>query len=103
PNTRTAIYEILPNRITLGYIYDRDSGELVQTEGSFAQSVNDLVVRTTLNGMLGGASEEVLQGFSDVQQRRTDRFTFRKGNLEGTIERNKYDRIYIGVWEENLH
>ncbi|NJK76085.1 MAG: protein kinase, partial [Microcoleus sp. SU_5_6] len=103
PNTRTAIYEILPNRITLGYIYDRDSGELVQTEGSFAQSVNDLVVRTTLNGMLGGASEEVLQGFSDVHQRRTDRFTFRKGNLEGTIERNKYDRIYIGVWDENLH
>jgi eukaryotic-like serine/threonine-protein kinase len=103
PNTRTAIYEILPNRITLGYIYDRTTDELVQTEGSFAQSVNDLVVRTTLNGMLGGASEEVLQGFSDVQQRRTDRFTFRKGNLEGTIERNKYDRIYIGVWEENLH
>ncbi|MCU0545761.1 MAG: protein kinase [Oscillatoriaceae cyanobacterium Prado104] len=103
PNTRTAIYDLQPDRITLGYIYDRDTDELVQTEGSFAQSVDDLVVKTALNGMLGGANEEILQGFRDVQQRRTDRFTFRKGTLEGTIERNERDRIYIGVWDENLH
>ncbi|MBE9187128.1 protein kinase [Microcoleus sp. LEGE 07076] len=103
PNTRTALYEILPNRITLGYIYDRDSDKLVQTEGSFAPSVDDLVVRTALNGMVGGANREILQGFRDVQQRRTNRFTFRKGSLEGTIERNQRDRIYIGVWDDNLH
>lgn len=103
PNTRTALYEILPNRITLGYIYDRDSDRLVQTEGSFAQSVDDLVVRTALNGMLGGADRDIMQGFRDVQQRRTNRFTFRKGSLEGTIERNERDRIYIGVWDDNLH
>ena len=103
PNTRTALYEILPNRITLGYIYDRDSGQLVQTEGSFAPSVDDLVVRTALNGMVGGASREILQGFQDVQQRRTNQFTFKKGSLEGTIERNERDRIYIGVWDDNLH
>ncbi|MEK0196262.1 serine/threonine protein kinase, partial [Microcoleus anatoxicus PTRS1] len=36
PNTRTALYDLVPNQITLGYIYDRDSGQLVQTEGSFA-------------------------------------------------------------------
>ncbi|MEG4290837.1 protein kinase [Microcoleus sp. C2C3] len=103
PNTRTALYEILPNRITLGYIYDRDSGQLVQTEGSFAPSVDDLVVRTALNGMVGGASREILQGLGDVQQRRTNQFTFKKGSLEGTIERNERDRIYIGVWDDNLH
>jgi serine/threonine-protein kinase len=103
PNTRTALYEILPNRITLGYIYDRDSGQLVQTEGSFARSVDDLVVRTALNGMVGGASREILQGFRDVQQRRTNQFKFKKGSLEGTIERNERDRIYIGVWDDNLH
>lgn len=103
PNTRTALYELLPNRITLGYIYDRDSDKLVQTEGSFAPSVDDLVVKTALNGMVGGADREILQGFRDVQQRRTNRFTFRKGSLEGTIERNERDRIYIGVWDENLH
>jgi eukaryotic-like serine/threonine-protein kinase len=103
PNTRTALYEILPNRITLGYIYDRDSGDLVQTEGSFAPSVDDLVVRTALNGMVGGADREILQGFRDVEQRRRNRFTFKKGSLEGTIERNERDRIYIGVWDDKLH
>lgn len=103
PNTRTALYDLVPNQITLGYIYDRDSGELVQTEGSFAQSVDDLVVRTALNGMLGGADREIMQGFRDVQQRRSNRFTFRKGSVEGAIERNERDRIYIGVWDDNLH
>ncbi len=103
PNTRTALYDLVPNQITLGYIYDRDSGELVQTEGSFAQSVDDLVVRTALNGMLGGANREIMQGFRDVQQRRSNRFTFRKGSVEGAIERNERDRIYIGVWDDNLH
>jgi hypothetical protein len=103
PNTRTALYELLPNRVTLGYIYDRSSEKLVQTEGSFAQSVDDLVVRTALNGMVGGADQEILQGFRDVQQRRINRFNFQKGSLKGTIERNERDRIYIGVWDENLH
>ncbi|MEK0192700.1 serine/threonine protein kinase, partial [Microcoleus anatoxicus PTRS1] len=103
PNTRTALYDLVPNQITLGYIYDRDSGQLVQTEGSFAQSVDDLVVRTALNGMLGGADRDIMQGFRDVQQRRKSRFTFRKRALKGTIERNERDRIYIGVWDENLH
>lgn len=103
PNTRTALYDLLPDRITLGYIYDRDSDRLVQTEGSFAQSVDDLVVRTALNGMLGGADREIVQGFQEVQQRRTNRYTFRKGSLEGAIERNDRDRIYIAVWDDNLH
>jgi eukaryotic-like serine/threonine-protein kinase len=103
PNTRTTLYDLVPNQITLGYIYDRNSGQLVQTEGSFAQSVDDLVVRTTLNGMLGGADREIMQGFRDVQQRRSNRFTFRKGSVEGAIERNERDRIYIGVWDDKLH
>jgi eukaryotic-like serine/threonine-protein kinase len=102
-NTRTALYDLVPNRITLGYIYDRDSGKLVQTEGSFAQSVDYLVVKTALNGMLGGADEKVMEGFREVHQRRSERFTFRKGSVEGMIERNERDRIYIGIWDENLH
>jgi serine/threonine-protein kinase len=53
--------------------------------------------------MVGGASREILQGLGDVKQRRSNRFTFRKGSLEGMIERNERDRIYIGVWDDNLH
>ena len=103
PNTRTATYELLPNQITLGYIYDRDSGKLRQTEVSFAQSVDDLVMRTTLNGMLGGANNQIMEGFRSVEQRRTDRFDFTKDGLKGEIVRNDSDRIYIGVWDRDLH
>lgn len=38
-NTRAYVYDIQPNQITLGYLFDRDSGQLRQTEVSFAQSV----------------------------------------------------------------
>jgi eukaryotic-like serine/threonine-protein kinase len=103
PNTRTALYEIKPSEITLGYIYDRDRGKLRQTEASFAQSQSELLMRTTLNGMLQGTPETVEQGLRDVYDRASNRFEFRKGKLKGVIERNERDRIYIAVWDQKLH
>jgi serine/threonine-protein kinase len=103
PNTRTALYEIKPSEITLGYIYDRDTGKLRQTEASFAQSQGELLMRTTLNGMLQGTPPKVEQGLRDVYDRASNRFEFRKGKLKGVIERNERDRIYIAVWDQNLH
>ncbi len=94
PNTRTALYEIKPSEITLGYIYDHDTGKLRQTEASFAQSQGELLMRTTLNGMLQGTPENVEVGLRDVYDRASKRFEFRKGKLKGVIERNKRDRIY---------
>lgn len=103
PNTRTAMYEWGPEQVTLGYIYDRDTAVLRQTEASFAQSADELVMRTTLNGMLAGSTEEIEQGFREVYQRRTQEFSFRKGGLKGIIQRNDRDQIYMAVWDENLH
>ncbi|MEY3868633.1 MAG: hypothetical protein RLZZ338_2524 [Cyanobacteriota bacterium] len=103
PNTRTALYEIKPSEITLGYIYDRDTGKLRQTEVSFAQSQSELLMRTTLNGMLQGTPQKVEQGLRDVYDRALNRFEFRKGKFKGVIERNERDRIYIAVWDQKLH
>lgn len=103
PNTRTALYELLPEQITLRYIYDQDSGKLRQTEGSFSQSIDDLVVRTALNGMLGGTPADVERGFHKVRDRKSKQFTFQKGSLKGVIERNDRDRINIRIWDETLH
>jgi eukaryotic-like serine/threonine-protein kinase len=103
PNTRTALYEIKPSEITLGYIYDRATGNLRQTEVSFAQSQSELLMRTTLNGILQGTPETVELGLRDVYDRASNRFEFRKGNLKGVIERNERDRIYIAVWDQKLH
>lgn len=104
PGTRSAIYELVPNQITLAYQYDQESDRIRQTEAGFAQSVDPLMMRVTLNGMLDGKlSRSIEEGLTQVRNRELDRYEFQVGDLEGVIERNERDRIYIGVWEEDLH
>lgn len=103
-NTRAVIYEVEPERITLGYLYDRNTGQIRQTEVAFAQSVELEVIEATLRGMLGDRySDSINSGLQQVRQRQTNSYSFNTGNLKGTIERNNRDRIYIGVWEADLH
>ncbi|KJH72337.1 protein kinase domain-containing protein [Aliterella atlantica] len=103
-NTRAVIYEVEPERITLGYLYDRNSGQIRQTEVAFAQSVELEQMQATLRGMLGDRiTDNIIQGLQQVRSRRTNNYSFNTGNLEGTIERNERDRIYIGVWDADLH
>ncbi|MBE9180360.1 serine/threonine protein kinase [Oculatella sp. LEGE 06141] len=103
-NTRSALYELVPNQVTVAYLYDKDSDRVRQTEASFAQSVDPLVMRVTLNGMLNGqASESIEQGLAAVRQRETNEYSFSTGGVKGVIQRNDRDRIYIGVWDEDLH
>jgi serine/threonine-protein kinase len=103
-NTRSVTYELIPNQATLGYIYDRDTDRVRQTEASLAQSIDPLMMRVTLNGMLDGRmSEDIEEGLAQVRNRESDQYSFEMGDLEGVIERNERDRIYIGVWEEDLH
>jgi serine/threonine-protein kinase len=103
-NTYATIYDIKPDQVTLGYLFDRNSGHLRQTEVSFAQSVDTQVMQKTLEQMLNrNASAEINEGLQQVYQRRTNRYPFTIGELKGVIERNDRDRIYIGVWEADLH
>jgi len=51
-------------------------------------------------------SPEIRQGLTQVYQRQSNRYRFTSNNgspLKGVIERNERDRIYIGVWEADLH
>lgn len=103
-NTRSALYEVVPDRITLAYLYDRNTNQVRQTEVSFAQSVGDLTMQVTVNGMLGSrATPEIINGLKQVYRRERDRYRFQQGNLKGVIERNERDRIYVGVWDADLH
>ncbi|GAB1539346.1 hypothetical protein NUACC21_20120 [Scytonema sp. NUACC21] len=102
--THAYLYELEPNRIDLGYLFDRKTGVLRQTEVSFAQSVEPEVMRSTLQGMLGGnASGDIKQGLQQVYERQSSRYSFNVGKLEGVIERNREDQIYIAVWDGDLH
>ncbi|MEH2205778.1 MAG: protein kinase [Nostoc sp.] len=103
-NTRAVVYKLVPNKIDLGYLFDRNSKTLRQTEVSFAQSVDLEVMETTLNGMLAGqATEEIKQGLKQVQQRQSDNFSFKNGSVKGQIIRQECNFIYISIWDADLH
>jgi serine/threonine protein kinase, bacterial len=101
-NTRAFLYRLEEN-VDLGYLFDRNTGILRQTEVSFAQSVPPEVMQNTLQGMLRGqANNDIKQGLQRVRDRQTNRHSFNVGGLRGVIERNQQDRIYIGVWDADL-
>lgn len=103
-NTRAVTYVLVANQIELGYLFDRDSGVIRQTEVAFAQSVDFQVMLTTLEGILGNkATQEINQGLQQVQQRQLNSFRFSTGSLKGQIVRQDCDLIYISVWDANLH
>ncbi|HYW21460.1 MAG TPA: protein kinase [Nodularia sp. (in: cyanobacteria)] len=102
-NTRAVLYK-LEGSVDLGYLFDQKSGVLRQTEVAFAQSVPPEVMQSTLQGMLGGnANGDIKEGLQKVSDRQTRRYSFNVGGLKGVIERNQQDRIYIGVWDADLH
>ena len=103
-NTRSDLYEVIPDQVTLAYSYDRASNQVRQTEASFAPATDELLLRVTVNGMLGSqASSEIMAGLQRVYQRQSNRYSFQQGDLKGIIERNSRDRIYVAVWDADLH
>ncbi|GAX36515.1 serine/threonine-protein kinase [Nodularia sp. NIES-3585] len=101
--TRAFLYNLEDN-VDLGYLFDQKTGVLRQTEVSFPQSIQPEVMQRTLQGMLGGnANSDITQGLQRVRDRQTRRYSFNVGGLKGVIERNQQDRIYIGVWDADLH
>ncbi len=107
-NTRAVLYDdFVPGQVSLGYLYDPSSGRLRETEASFSDSVELTTMSRTLNQMLNGnSSRDIRQGLEAVYQGKSNRYTFvsgRENNLKGVIERNEPGRIYIAVWEADLH
>ena len=103
-NTESALYDLVPDQVTVAYIYDKDTRLVRQTEASLAQSVDRAVMEQTLNGMLGGQlTSSIQQQLSNVWSRKSNAESFSTGSLKGTIERNDRDRIYMAVWQSDLH
>ncbi|MDZ7963069.1 MAG: protein kinase [Aulosira sp. DedQUE10] len=103
-NTRAVTYKVVPNQIDVGYLFDRKTKALRQTEAAFAQSVDPQVMQNTLNGMLGGqATEDIKQGLQQIQSRKSDNFQFSQGSVKGQIVRQNCDFIYISIWDADLH
>jgi len=106
-NTRAALYQdFIPGQVDLGYLFDRTDGRLRQTEVTFSPTVPRETMSQTLDKMLSGnTSPDIQQALNDIYGRKSDRYNFaigRNNSLEGVIQRNDRDRIYIAVWEADL-
>ncbi|WP_199321494.1 hypothetical protein [Microcoleus sp. FACHB-831] len=104
PNTNAVSYDLIPDEVSLGFLFDISSEQIRQTEASFTSRVDLKVILVTLNGMLGcKLNNKIEQGLEKVRQRQSRRYSFRMNSLKGVIERDKRDRIYIGIWQSDLH
>lgn len=104
PNTRALSYELIPEQISLGFLFDQQSERIRQTEASFTPDVDFQLMVLTLNGMLGcKLNEEIQRGLQQVQQGQSRQYSFSLNSLKGVIEWQKGDRLYIGIWEADLH
>jgi serine/threonine protein kinase, bacterial len=105
--TRAALYKNIQPGVDLGYLFDQTTGRLRQSEVTFDPSVGRETMSVTLDKILSSnTSPDIQQGLKEVYQGKTNRYDFvsgRDGSLKGVIERNNRDRIYIAVWESDLH
>jgi len=104
PNTDSARYDLIPNQVTVAYLYDKTTRRVRQTEATFAASVDPARLRKALDGMLGSAfSAKIETGLDQVIDRTQREYSFATDSVKGVIQRNDKDRIYVAVWEADLH
>ena len=107
-NTQAVLYaDQIPGQVDLGYLFDPGSGRLRQTEATFDPSMDIEILSGTLEDMTSNnLSTQIEKGLTAVYRGKVDRFDFtsgRRDRLKGTIQRSEDDRIYLAVWEADLH
>jgi hypothetical protein len=104
PNTSAVFYELIPQKVSLGFLFDKKSERIRQTEASFIGEIDSRIMVLTLNGMLGcNLNEQIQQGLEQVQQGKAQQYKFTLNSLKGVIEKQKDNLLYIGIWESGLH
>lgn len=105
PNTQAERYDLIPNRATLGFIYDRDTRLLRQTEATFDAAVDLPVMERALDGLLGEPATTIAQAkLAQVRVGQLKSYSFEQGPMKGTFEYNAAkNRVYMAVWDAKLH
>lgn len=90
--------------IDLGYIFDTQTNELRQVEIAVPPSTDLNMVRAALSEFLAApVSDNLERELEAVYQRQKSTHNFVAGDLEGIIQRNDKDRIYMAVWSADFH
>ncbi len=94
----TRVYNLIPNRVRLAYVFDPKSKKVQQSEASFSSGIDRYQIRATLLSTLKGQSTvEIERGLDAVIDGVRDRYIFETKKLSGAIERNRYGHIHIYV------
>ena len=98
------LYRFIPSKINLGYLLDVETNLVRQTEVSFAKSVDLLTIQQAAQRLLAdNYSTDIESHLNQIYLNNSDRYQFEIDNLEGTIERDPQDRIYLGIWDSTFH
>jgi serine/threonine-protein kinase len=94
----TRVYNLIPNRVRLAYVFDPSSKKVRQSEATFSSGIDRYQIRTTLLSTLKGQSTvEIERGLDAVINQVRDRYPFETKKFSGAIERNRYGHIHIYV------
>ena len=103
-NSNAFLYRFIPDRIDLGYLLDVDAKIVRQTEITFAESVDLLTIQQAAQRLLlDNYSPEIEHHLNQIYLNNSDRHEFETDRLEGVIERNSSNHIYLGIWDSAFH
>ena len=94
----TSTYALVPNRVSLGYVYEEGSTQVRQSEATFSPSSDRLIMQSTLLGMMDNrVPANVAEGLDAVRSGKRDRINISTRHFSGAIERNDNGYIHIYV------
>ncbi len=106
PNSRALLYEnTISKKITLGYLTDAKTGRVRQAEIGFDNSVELKTIKQHVQQLMQDKySPEIDRYLNQIYFKISDRHDFKiNNNIEGVIQQNPEERIYVGIWDREFH
>lgn len=99
-NSKILVYRnVTSNNVNLTYHSDVN-GQIKQADVALSQDISLGSMQETLIKLLGGnTSTDAKNKLRDIYNRKSDRYSFRSGSLQGSVYRDAKDRVNISVWE----
>jgi serine/threonine protein kinase len=104
-SSRALMYQdVVPKKIALGYLTDTKTTKVRQAEIAFANSVNLLTIKQEVKQLLQDNYSPVIDDYlNQIYFKTSDRHYFVINNLEGVVQRNPEEHIYLGIWDREFH
>jgi serine/threonine-protein kinase len=105
PNSRALLYEnTISKQITLGYLTDTETRKVRQAEIGFDNSVDLKTIKQQVQQLMqDNYSPEIDRYLNQIYFKNSDRHDFQINNLEGVVQQNPEERIYVGIWDREFH